>query len=386
MQKRVFLLAAFAAWLVHQPGCAGWSAQPAEPELERRLYVAEDGRVSVYDIDEGHALVRTLRYPGADDFKGINVSLPLRRLYLSAHSSDQLYCIDLTTDELIWRRSYGRYIDSPAITPDGMTLYVPVRESKPWTWSVVDAATGDILDAIIIEKSPIDPRYGKRESPDSPRWTKSRGPHNTRLSHDGRHVYLEAITSPWIHIADTKTHEVVGRVGPFDPGVRPFTVNRDDTLAFANVDGLLGFSVGKVREGDRWGGPRLHRIEARPPAERVAQIGRREWRHHTPSHGVNLTPDERELWVVDGVYGYVYVYDATVLPPSRVATIPLFEDASEEPRPTWVSFSLDGRFAYPSSGQVIDTQTREIVARVAASEKLVEIDFLDGIPVAAGAR
>jgi DNA-binding beta-propeller fold protein YncE len=101
---------------------------------------------------------------------------------------------------------------------------------------------------------------------------------------------------------------------------------------------------------------------------------------------VNLTPDERELWVVDGVYGYVYVYDATVLPPSRVATIPLFEDVSEEPRPTWVSFSLDGRFAYPSSGQVIDTQTREIVARVAASEKLVEIDFLDGIPVAAGAR
>ena len=47
MQKRVFLLAAFAAWLVHQPGCAVWSAQPAEPELERRLYVAEDGRVSV---------------------------------------------------------------------------------------------------------------------------------------------------------------------------------------------------------------------------------------------------------------------------------------------------------------------------------------------------
>ena len=51
-----------------------------------------------------------------------------------------------------------------------------------------------------------------------------------------------------------------------------------------------------------------------------------------------------------------------------------------------ISFSLDGRFAYASSGQVIDTQTRKVVAHVAASEKLVEIDFLDGIPVAAGAR
>jgi hypothetical protein len=52
---------------------------------------------------------------------------------------------------------------------------------------------------------------------------------------------------------------------------------------------------------------------------------------------------------------------------------------------------MDGRYAYPSTGEVVDTRTKEIVARLADekgrevhSEKLVEVVFRDGVPVRAG--
>jgi hypothetical protein len=56
-----------------------------------------------------------------------------------------------------------------------------------------------------------------------------------------------------------------------------------------------------------------------------------------------------------------------------------------------VTFSLDGKYAYPSTGDVIDTATKKIVTvltdekgRQVHSEKMVEIHFQDGRPVAAG--
>ncbi|MCI0423767.1 MAG: hypothetical protein L0312_31890, partial [Acidobacteria bacterium] len=92
------------------------------------------------------------------------------------------------------------------------------------------------------------------------------------------------------------------------------------------------------------------------------------------------------VWVVDGVYGYVYVYDITVMPPQHVASVPLFKDPGEQPKPGWISFSIDGKYAYPDGGVVIDSETKKVVARIPTSEKLIEIDFLDGKPVKAGHR
>jgi len=50
--------------------------------------------------------------------------------------------------------------------------------------------------------------------------------------------------------------------------------------------------------------------------------------------------------------------------------------------PGWITFSMDGRYAYPSSGEVIDTKTRKILLTLedefhnnVASEKMIEIHF-----------
>jgi hypothetical protein len=73
------------------------------------------------------------------------------------------------------------------------------------------------------------------------------------------------------------------------------------------------------------------------------------------------------------------------MPPKQVASIKLRE------QPGWVTFTLDGQYAYASTGEVIDTKTKRIAAALADetgrqvhSEKLLEIDFVDGQPARSG--
>jgi DNA-binding beta-propeller fold protein YncE len=108
-------------------------------------------------------------------------------------------------------------------------------------------------------------------------------------------------------------------------------------------------------------------------------------RHGCPSHGIALTPDEREIWLADGANQALHVFDATASPPRQIATIRLRD------QPGWITFSMDGRHAYPSTGEIIDAKTRKVIAtltdeigRAVQSEKVVEVVFADGKPVRAG--
>jgi len=73
------------------------------------------------------------------------------------------------------------------------------------------------------------------------------------------------------------------------------------------------------------------------------------------------------------------------MPPRQTSSIALRDE------PGWVTFTIDGRFAYPSTGEVIDTRTKKIITsledekgRKVESEKLVEIDFQGDSVVRAG--
>jgi len=59
--------------------------------------------------------------------------------------------------------------------------------------------------------------------------------------------------------------------------------------------------------------------------------------------------------------------------------------------PGWINFSIDGKYVYPSSGEVIDRETRKIITTLqdefhnsVSSEKMVEIDFDGNKAVKAG--
>ena len=73
------------------------------------------------------------------------------------------------------------------------------------------------------------------------------------------------------------------------------------------------------------------------------------------------------------------------MPPKQMASVALRD------QPGWITFSLDGQYAYPSTGDVIETKTRRIVtglrdekAAAVQSEKMVEIDFGENGPIRTG--
>jgi DNA-binding beta-propeller fold protein YncE len=197
--------------------------------------------------------------------------------------------------------------------------------------------------------------------------------HNTLYGPSGKFVYMADIGNPWVYIADTKTNSLINKVGPFSNYVRPFTINSNETLVYATVDSLLGFEVGDLQKENK-----------------IEQVVVEGWtkgpvrRHGNPSHGIGLTPDEKELWLCDGYNMRLHVFSAAK-PYQQLTTIPL------QDMPGWINFSLDGKYAYPSSGEVIDVKKRMIISTLkdefnnnVASEKIVEVHMENNKVIAAG--
>jgi hypothetical protein len=340
------------------------AARGDDGPVRRRLYVAAPGirdyleygghGLLVFDIDDGHRFVKRIPTAGLDadgkplNVKGICANAGTGRLYIS--TTKQLMCIDLVSEGLLWEETYEAGCDRMSMSPDGSVIYLPSFEGD--TWNVVDAGDGSVI-------ATIEPRSGA---------------HNTVFGPDGEEVYLAGLRSPLLTVASTEGHRAARAVGPFSAAIRPFTVNGAQTRCYVCVNELLGFEVGDLRSGET-----LARVEI-PGFERGPVK-----RHGCPSHGVGLTPDEREVWVVDAFNQRVHVFDNTTMPPSPLASVKLKDE------PGWVTFTIDGQYAYPSTGEVIDVKTRKIVAelrdeegRGVESEKMVEVDFRGDRPVRAG--
>ena len=340
----------------------------AAERTSRLLYVATPGvrnyleygghGLVVFDMDQGHKFVKRIKTSGLDstgkplNVKGVCASATTKRLFVSTLQS--LICFDLVGDKILWEKSYEGGCDRMSISPDGKTIYLPSLEGAHW--HVVDAATGDVVTKIV---------------PNS-------GAHNTVYGSDGTRAYLAGLRSPWLTVADTKTHTSNTAVGPFSAPIRPFTVNAAQTFAFCCVNELLGFEIGDITTGKM-----IHRVTV--PGFEKGPVKR----HGCPSHGVGLTPDESEVWVTDGANSRLHIFDNRRL---SATNAPRYITSLEvRDQPGWVTFSLDGKLAYPSTGDVIDVATKKIVAQLTdetgaavQSEKLLELDFLGGVPIRAG--
>jgi DNA-binding beta-propeller fold protein YncE len=349
----LFLLASILFFI--QPG------REAAIEEKHLLYVASPGirnyvqyggvGILVFDIKQGYKWIKripTWDVPEgrpAENIKGIAANSKTGKLYLS--TPKRLACFDLISEKKVWEKEYDGGCDRMALSPDGKKLFVPSFEGPHW--NVVDASSGEVIERIETDS----------------------GAHNTICSIDGSFAYLAGLKSPLLPVVDTKTHEIIKRVGPFGNVIRPFTVNGSRALCFVNVNELLGFEIGDLASGKM-----LHRIEVAGFQKGPVK------RHGCPSHGIGLTPDEKELWLCDAFNERMHIFDATQMPPKQMMSIKLRE------QPGWISFSIDGKHAYPSTGEVIDVKTKRIVAalsdetsRQVHSEKLLEIVFVNGKPV-----
>jgi len=334
----------------------------AQAQNKRYLYVAVPGirdylgygghGILVFDINNNHKFVKRITTQGyhpdktPSNVKGIAVSLPLNSVFISTLES--LQRIDLTTEKIVWEKQFEGGCDRMSISPDGMTMYLPSLENK--FWNVVDCKDGNI-----IQKIPVNKRA-----------------HNTIYSHAGNTVYLDDIASPWLYVADAKNHKLSAKIGPFSNFVRPFTMDGKETTVYVTCDSLLGFETADIKTGKKLASVKVEGWDRGPVR-----------RHGNPSHGIALTPDEKEIWLCDGHNMRLHVFKNEP-PYQQLTTIPL------QDMPGWITFSLDGRYAYPSSGEVIDVKSRKVLMTLkdefnnsVGSEKMLEIQFSGNKPVKA---
>jgi DNA-binding beta-propeller fold protein YncE len=372
MTRRILLIAV----LLTAAALAG--THTSAQQTQRYIYAALPGvgggnnmnyggaGILVFDIDHGHKFVKRIPLQESEAMmaasagrggrttqeaiKGIAAHAGTARLYVS--TSHRVAAYDLLTDKLVWESKYENHgIDRIALSPDGTTLYAP--ELGAPKWAVVNAADGKMIQTI----------------------DKAGNPHNTQFSDDGRFVYFEAEGDTRnMAVVDAKTRTVVRELGPFGNMVRPFTFNGKQTLLFANINDFLGFEVADINTGKI-----LHHVEV--PGVTAGKSPT----HGIPSHGIAMTQDESEIWISDNANNFLRVFDATRMPPVMKTSVKVRDE------PGWITFGIDGKLAYASTGDVIDVKTKDIVATLqdekganAESEKMLEIDFAGGKPVKAG--
>ena len=335
----------------------GVSAGRAEEhETTRRLlYVATPGvrnylqygghGILIFDRDDHYRLLRRIPFSGLNadgkplNVKGICGSARTGRLYVS--TLEHLICLDLRTEKVIWERTYSGGCDRMAIAPNGSEIYLPSLEKDHW--KIVNAATGEEQTRVVTDS----------------------GSHNTIYGPDGQRAYLAGLRSCELTIVDTTKRQPLKPAGPFAHGIRPFTINADQSRVFACVNELLGFEVGDLHSGKV-----LHRVEVEGYPQGPVK------RHGCPSHGIALTPDEREIWVTDGHHRQLHIFDAAQSPPKPVSHVALRDE------PGWILFSEDGRHAFPSTGEILDVARRAVVGqlvdelgRSVQSEKMLEVHW-----------
>ena len=290
-----------------------FQAIAAEGEAAERhlLYVAVPGvrdyleygghGLLVFDIDDGHKFVKRIATAGVDEtgrplnVKGICASANSGRLYIS--TIKQLMCLDLVSEKVLWEKKYDAGCDRMSITPDGATIYLPSLEGPHWY--VVDGEDGE--------------SFAQDRAPTPARTTRSSGC-------ERKDCLSGRLKSPCC-ASRNSDQEIVRRSARSAPSIRPFTVNGRETLCFVNVNELLGFEVGDLTSGEKLCSVRSKGFKKGPTK-----------RHGCPSHGIGLTPDEKEIWLTDAANSRMHIFDATVMPPKQLESIELRD------QPGWITF------------------------------------------------
>lgn len=132
---------------------------------------------------------------------------------------------------------------------------------------------------------------------------------------------------------------------------RPYAVSADESKLYVALTHFHGFAIASAPQCKV-----INRVELPPaPPSRCAL------EPHTPTHGLELSPDGSQLWVTSLADSRIYVYDTR--------TNKLLGHVLTGECPNWVTFCRDGRYcAVSNSGSndcsIIDVRTRKEVARV----------------------
>lgn len=248
-----------------------------------------------------------------------------RTLFTTVESEKNLKIIDTIANRVLGVIPVGGKPNECAATPDGKYVGVPLRDHD--AVDIIDVAAKKVVKELPVKE-----------------------PHNCFNSGNNHDLYVSSMGSQEIEVIDLKTMAYSARI-PAGGIPRPYAVANDERNLYIALTNLHGFAIADIS-----GRKVVERVELppAPPLDCPLEV-------NTPTHGLALTPDGRELWVTSLADGGVYVYD--------VATKKISPMIPVGKCPNWVAFSPDGRYSAVSNSDtndcsIIDVRTRREVARV----------------------
>jgi hypothetical protein len=327
------------------------------PVLLRALYAVNEapdkrGSISVYDIDAGHRLVKSIQaVPRVDDVRGVAGSAATGKLYVAYRDvlgSGMVYCLDLYKDAILWNRAVPPGVDRLASDPDGQLIYVPTWEGGAEDYiQVLNASTGDVIRKVYFSNRSHDTQYPLA------------GPiFQETKAQDGSGTYL--------YLIDPRTY-AVSRIGPYAGVLGPYAVDSSSTYVANNVTTLWGMQVGNLKTGEIV----------------TAMIPNHPSGNANLLHGIGWTPDQTEVWQ-SGAAGepHVYVWDM-LRPMAPVLKEQLTLRSGRGSH--WLTFDIRGDYGYVApekntddGTEIFSVATHTSVGVIGASEDMLEIDFKNG--------
>jgi hypothetical protein len=330
------------------------------------FYMAlDDGTLHMYEQGTWEEVATWTGLPVTDGVRGSDFDPSTGILYLThggagaepGHGAPManggLLAWSLVTNKVIYNAEFNHGVDQPAY---GLgVVYVPAGEfSGTNVWYYVSAADG----------SQIGTETGGLDAHDS-------------IFRNG-HRYYGGVADPYLYVQGLPITKVGPSPNLMNPGVRPFTVNAAETRVYITWTDFRGYSVGDLTTGNI-----LSTQNFGVPCEPYA-----------PSHGITLSPDGSEIYVMDVCMNQVRVYDSSDQQNLK-DTITLAHSiypgnqqmcAWDCAKDGWLLHSRDGKYVYVAdSGDVIATATRQpsgyIPTLANGRHGFLEVTWSNGVPI-----
>ncbi len=276
---------------------------------------------------------------------GIAAPRSHKLLYVATEGEDHgVTVVDPVSDKAVARHTvFGKRPNEIDITSDGRYLYLPARGECRYE-------VFDTVKEALVAKIPV-----------------SGYPHNVVVSPDDRFMYLSAYDrgslsvenalkagecttlNKKIYVVDVETHEVAATIDTLE-APRPIAVSSDGKRLYANTDNLMGFVTLDLEKRKL-----LYRSEYALTEEERATPSR--------SHGIGVTPDNKEVWSTNINHGFVHVFDVTADPPRQIAKL------ATGRTPLWLTMTPDGSTVYVANTaddtiSVFDAKTKKEKTRI----------------------
>jgi YVTN family beta-propeller protein len=329
-----------------------------------RIYVLNNHKGATVDVIDTATNKVIQRIEGIDDAHGATFSPDGTRAYITSESENELFEVDTATGKVLRKLEMSDgTANVPAITKDGSRIFVCVNAVRD-AYGIMQSQKGgyiDIVDTKTFRKVKSVRRKG--------------GMHDCYATPDGKYIIASSLGGKFLEVWDVQREEPIWEVN-FDKGVtttaqeigadgstRRLFSDLSDFRGFAVIDFAARKEVGRVQLPDEPSG--------------VLLGAKLERRNHIPTHGNEVAPDGKTLWVVSRGANGVFVHSLPDLKVTKFIATPRVKGAPAKTNgadPGWITFSHDGRFAYVSNAaansvSVIDAKAMTVVSEIAVGEQ-----------------